>query len=142
MGMILYGNNRRFELDWTEFELYEQERNRVRLDAMEHWRVNLDHLTIEHALRPQYIIPLARCRDSAAILEWIFHLRERFWMTEQAQDELLWLFELLLDPQSNLCSFEQAKSIAENDLRALVLSNFKSGTALPIESGTLPFQRQ
>lgn len=63
-------------------------------------------------------------------------------MTEQAQDELLWLFELLLDPQSNLCSFEQAKSIAENDLHALVLANFKNGTGLPIESGTLPFQRQ
>jgi hypothetical protein len=63
-------------------------------------------------------------------------------MTDQAQDELVWLFELLLDPQSNLCSFEQAKRIKIDDLRPLVLANFRKRTGLPIESGTLPFQKQ
>lgn len=63
-------------------------------------------------------------------------------MTEQAQYEFLWLIKLLLDPQSNMCRFENPTSLAEDELRDLVLTNFKSGTGLPIESGTLPLQRQ
>jgi hypothetical protein len=142
MGLTLDSDKGRTTLSWPEVELYKQERNRTRLDSLEHWRVNLDTLSIEHAFRPQYVIALARCCDAAAILGWVFHLQARTWMTEQAQYEFLWLINLLFDPQSNMCRFENPMSVAEDELRDLVLTNFKSGTGLQIESGTLPFQTQ
>ena len=69
-----------------------------------HWTVNTENLTICHR-RYGYEIDLEKCRDSAEILDWIFQLLRKSWMTEESMIELLLLINAILDPQKNFCSF-------------------------------------
>jgi hypothetical protein len=54
-----------------------------------------------------YEIDLVRVRTSAAMLDWIFQLRHKCWITAQDLADLLEAFDDLLDPQANYCSWEE-----------------------------------
>ena len=68
------------------------------------WTVNAENLTL-YWPRYGYEIDLEKCSDSAQILDWIFHLLRKSWMTEESMIELLLLIKSILDPQRNFCSF-------------------------------------
>jgi len=76
-------------------------------------------------------------------LDWIFQIQAKRWGREPGVvEELVWLLELLLQPQENLCSRGMAgvgsKKIAKKRLRKLVTENFREGVGLQIESGIIP----
>jgi len=71
--------------------------------TFQNWTVNLDNLTL-YCPRYGYDIDLEKCTDSAQILDWIFHLLNKAWVTEESMIELLLLIKSILDPQGNFCS--------------------------------------
>ena len=50
-----------------------------------------------------YEIDLERIRDSAALADWIFQIREKAWATSRVLRDLLNALDDVIDPQANLC---------------------------------------
>ncbi len=67
------------------------------------WTVNPENLTV-YCPSYSYEIDLKTCSDSAQILDWIFQLLTKAWMTEESMTEFLLLIMSILDPQRNFCS--------------------------------------
>lgn len=65
------------------------------------WTISEKHLTLEHATG--YEVSLRDCTDSAAILDWIFQVRQKTWADESTLVGLLSAFEDVLHPQENYC---------------------------------------
>jgi hypothetical protein len=55
-------------------------------------------------------IDLVEVRTSAAMLDWIFQLRHKSWITAQDLADLLEAFDDLLDPQANYCSWGEEQN--------------------------------
>ena len=72
--------------------------------TFQHWTYNKENFTLTHR-EGCYEIDLETCIDSAEMLDWIFQLLHKAWMTDEAMAELLLLFDELLEPQANLCSW-------------------------------------
>lgn len=62
-----------------------------------------DNLTLEHS--GGYYIDLERCKNSAQLLDWIFQIEGKTWMTVEDKGHLIEALQDLLYPQQNLCSF-------------------------------------
>jgi len=51
-----------------------------------------------------YDIAMSEASSSAQILDWIFQLHQKRWMTPESVHDLLSAFTDILDPQANFCS--------------------------------------
>lgn len=51
-----------------------------------------------------YEVALAECNSSAQILNWIFHLKEKTWATQQVMDDFLTAINDILEPRANFCT--------------------------------------
>ena len=74
----------------------------------------------------EYEVDLDRCKTSAEVLDWIFQVSKKGWVTAAEVGELVGALEYLLDPQCNLCSLGQDKPI---DPRATVARVLKERVA-------------
>ncbi len=97
MGLrISTADGKRIDLDWDEAHQYGQALELGRLDALVHWRINFDRLTIEHVRGPEfYYVNLQRCLSSAAVLDWIIQVERKRWGNGSVE-ELVWHLYLLL----------------------------------------------
>ena len=70
-----------------------------------HWVFRLNNYTLVYAKRGQYEydLDLEECTRSSEVLDWIFQLHLKPWMTNQDTRDLLEAFNAILYPQSNLC---------------------------------------
>ena len=50
-------------------------------------------------------MPLNTFTSSAKILDWIFQLRQKTWVTDQDAADLLQAIQDIFSPQANYCSF-------------------------------------
>ena len=142
MGLIIStADGKRIELSWDEARQYGQAQALGRLDALRHWRVNFSNLTIEHARGPEfYYVDLERCLSSAEVLDWIIQIERKRW-GGGVVEELVWLLNLLLDPQAHLCGFGAGSTIPQEEIRELILNNFRKGVGFRVESGIIPAPR-
>jgi hypothetical protein len=51
-----------------------------------------------------YEIDIERIHDSAAVLDWIYQVSEKFWATARVTKDLLNAFNAIFHPQASLCS--------------------------------------
>jgi hypothetical protein len=88
----------------------------------EHATARLDNLTIElyRGDRQMYWIDLERCLTPAQVLDWIFQVHKKTWMTAELLRTTLEALDCALNPQGSLCSCGLAAEIAQKDLRGLV----------------------
>lgn len=63
-----------------------------------------DNLTLEHGLYGYYI-DLERCKTPAQLLDYMFQIEAKTWMTLEDKGHLVEAVQDLLYPQQNLCSF-------------------------------------
>lgn len=75
-------------------------------DTWGKWRYNAHNLTLEYGngFNPYYL-DLEECKNSAGLLDWIFQVCNKSWMTTDERGHLLEAIDDLLHPQANLCSF-------------------------------------
>jgi len=70
------------------------------------------HLCLARNGNPErYYIPLTEITDSAHMLDWIFQLRMKSWMTNDIIGDLLSAFEEIFDPQGTLCGSGRDKKL-------------------------------
>jgi hypothetical protein len=61
--------------------------------------------------RRLYEIDLEEINTCGQMLDWIFQLNHKTWMTFQDKADLLGASDSIFDPQKNLCSFGSTKQI-------------------------------
>jgi hypothetical protein len=72
------------------------------------WRLNLRTLELEYVSDAQsnsimYAIDLERCQTPAQLLDWIFQLHAKTWLSAKDAADLLAALDAVLYPQRNLC---------------------------------------
>ena len=70
-----------------------------------------DHTLALHHGADYYQIDLDSITDSAQMLDWVYQVRLKTWATNETVSSLLNAFQDLFDPQANLCSGSQSKTI-------------------------------
>jgi hypothetical protein len=70
----------------------------------------------------RYEIDLLEIRTSAAILDWIFQVCGKQWISLRDQADLIEAFRGIFDPQANVCSWRTDKQI---DPRRLLTERYK-----------------
>jgi hypothetical protein len=82
------------------------------------WKFNRSTLVLNNKKAPWYTIDLGRVRTSAQMLDWIFQLYPKVWITPQDIHDLLLALDDLFDPQSSLCSWGTDKRLNKGFLRS------------------------
>lgn len=72
------------------------------------WRLE-DGKYIVHRVNG-YEIELERCKTSAQVLDWIFHIYPKTWVTPKTMYDLLTHLQKHVDPQATLCSWGEEGS--------------------------------
>ena len=62
-------------------------------------------------MRHQYEIELQKITDSAHMLDWIFQLRRKTWVTNDVMGDLLSAFQDIFQPQTYLCGAGHDKKL-------------------------------
>jgi len=78
-----------------------------RLANMVHWRYDKELNTlnqVEDGVETGYEIDLDECQTCAGLLDWIFQITGKVWVTPGALSEMLWAFMIILKPQARMCS--------------------------------------
>lgn len=76
------------------------------------WLYDHSNFTLTwHDPEGEYEIDLETITTSAEMLDWIFQVQGKGWMTAKGLADLLQAFEDLLHPQSNLCSGGRDKTM-------------------------------
>lgn len=75
------------------------------------WQFVRSNYTLIHLDAPYYEIDLDRIHDSATMLDFIFQVTSKEWMTIEDRINLIEAFREIFDPQANLCSWGQSKEI-------------------------------
>jgi hypothetical protein len=79
-------------------------------DTWGNWRYNAKLLTLTHVAE-HYEIRLDECSTSAQMLDWIFQLATKTWMTSEDIGDLIHALKDIINPQANLCSFGTIKTL-------------------------------
>lgn len=67
----------------------------------------------------RYEIDLEGITESATMLDWIFQLRKKHWVTNEVIGDLISAFQDIFDPQLTLCGSGEGKTInARRHLRS------------------------
>jgi hypothetical protein len=69
------------------------------------WRLKRPYLVFWMDNREVYWVDLREAKTSAQVLDWIFQLATKSWMTPQDKSDLLDALRACVDPQRNLCSW-------------------------------------
>jgi len=70
------------------------------------------HLCLDWKGNPEsYYIPLQEITDSAHMLDWIFQLRMKTWVTNDMMGDLLTAFQEIFYPQATLCGAGRDKKL-------------------------------
>ena len=56
-----------------------------------------------------YEIDLDRCTTCAGLLDWIFQLNSKTWLTAADLQDMLKALEFILQPQATMCSYGEDK---------------------------------
>lgn len=67
------------------------------------WRFDPAALVLRHE-ETDYEIDLETCTSSASVLDWIFQIHGKTWMTDADRGDLLRAMNVILHPQATLCS--------------------------------------
>jgi hypothetical protein len=68
------------------------------------WIFNANNLTLVQSENTWYEIDLETITDSAEMLDWIFQMAQKSWVSTEDLGNLIRGFEDLFSPQANLCS--------------------------------------
>jgi hypothetical protein len=75
-------------------------RRTIRPDS--EWQYDVERLVLVHN-ETGYEVDLERMRSSAEMLDWIFQIRPKRWVTSKTMADLLEALEILLEPQAHYC---------------------------------------
>jgi hypothetical protein len=75
--------------------------------------------------RGPYWIPIDRCRKPAEVLDWIFQMWGKTWVTTRLMGYIISAFDEALHPQSSLCGEGLPSTIRKSDLANLVSLNLR-----------------
>ena len=92
-------------------------------DCWGNWELDAERLLLVYrgAGLHKYEIPIREMNSSAEMLDWIFQLNSKTWITRKDIGDLVEALDDLFRPQANLCSGGQDHEIdAANFLRELV----------------------
>jgi hypothetical protein len=79
-------------------------------DRWGEWEYNNRTFVITH-LRAKYEVDLERCATSAQMLDYIFHVAGKAWITPKDLGDLVQALDDLLSPQGTLCGFGEDKTL-------------------------------
>ena len=79
------------------------------------WTLEPNSMTLTH-LPSEYTIELDLARTPAEMLDWIFQIRGKVWMSPEAMADFLGAIDDILAPQERLCSWGQAFNISDADM--------------------------
>lgn len=82
------------------------------------WELRVEIMCIEHSVNG-YQISLDECLTSAQVLDWIFQMRAKTWVTPEEMANLLDAFDDVFKPQSKLCSAGRNKFLTEEEMHRL-----------------------
>jgi hypothetical protein len=77
-------------------------------------------VTLNEGHREWYWIDLERCVTPAQLLDWVFQVQGKTWMTPELLRVTVEALDCALYPQATLCSCGIPKNIRKSDLRRLV----------------------
>lgn len=75
------------------------------------WQLVRSNYTLIHVDPPYYEIDLDRIHNSAGMLDIIFQVTSKQWMTLEDRAELIEAFREIFDPQAHLCSWGESMEI-------------------------------
>jgi hypothetical protein len=86
------------------------------------WRLNASNYTLEYykAGNWWYEVDLEQCSNSAQVLDWIFQVSKKQWLSPTGLADLVKALDAVLDPQARLCSFGKSKKMSKAAIRKLV----------------------
>lgn len=87
-----------------------------------HWRFNPKNLTL-HRADGRYEIDLEKIKTSASMLDWIFQLQAKSWVSDESLADLIMFFRVLFRPQGTLCS--QGREQGPINPRKVISENMK-----------------
>jgi len=91
------------------------------------WTLDRSELTLTHTHdHHRYEVDLAECTSSAGVLDWIFQLHEKTWMTPKDMRDLIEALSYIVDPQKTLCSFGHESATGKTAVTSR-LEDFRSG---------------
>ena len=77
-----------------------------------HWSYDSIQFTLTYWNEPhEYEVDLDRCRTSAEVLDWVFQVSHKEWMTPEGIRDFLLALDDLLRPHGTLCPGGQDKAI-------------------------------
>ncbi|MGC3023341.1 hypothetical protein [Brevibacterium sp. FAM 24630] len=82
------------------------------------WELRVEIMCIEHSVNG-YQISLDECLTSAQVLDWVFQMRAKTWVTSEEMANLLDAFDDVFEPQSRLCSVGRNKSLTKEEMHRL-----------------------
>ena len=82
------------------------------------WELRVEIMCIEHSVN-WYQISLDECLTSAQVLDWVFQMRAKTWVTSEEMANLLDAFDDVFEPQSRLCSVGRNKSLTKEEMHRL-----------------------
>lgn len=88
------------------------------------WTFNPSNLTItlNDPEVYEYEIDLETITNSAQMLDWIFQIKKKTWVTHEIMFDLLTALNVLLDPQCNYCSWGENYTVCVADIKPEMLS--------------------
>lgn len=77
------------------------------------WHLKTSNWTLIYARNGGilYEIDLEQIHTSAALLDWLFQLHAKRWMSNEDMRDLIEAFREIFDPQANLCSYREQRKI-------------------------------
>ncbi len=68
------------------------------------WTFDRQRLVITHAFMESYEVDVEQMSTSAEMLDWIFQLQGKTWVTEKDMGALIFMLRHIVHPQEHLCS--------------------------------------
>lgn len=92
----------------------------------------------KYSYRTEYNINLDRCRDAAAVADWIFQVNGKRWATPKVVKDFVSALEEILNPQANVCTRGCAEFETKREGRALELSIEEVRELAAVRLGEIP----
>jgi hypothetical protein len=74
----------------------------IRKTQWGNWKLDRTAQTLDHAVE-SYFVPLGDMRSAAAMLDWIFQLQQKTWVTPQDISDFLEALDDIFHPQHTMC---------------------------------------
>jgi hypothetical protein len=75
------------------------------------WKLDIQTWKLTHVECPFYEIPIDEIDSPGPMLDWIFQLSAKRWVSDKDRGDLIEALRSIFDPQHNLCPFRSNRKI-------------------------------